>query len=284
MPLPAAVVEYTDPACPFAWSAEPARRRVQWLYDGVLDWEVRMVGLAATREDYARKGFTPERAQEGSRMLREQHGMPIDDELRPVVAATVPACRAYVAARVHAPERAGALLRALRLRHFGGQLLDEDATIDGAASDAGLDPAQLRGWMAEDEVERALAADMAAARDPKPAALVLRHKLAEDGGAWRYTCPSWELTTDGAHAVAPGFQPVESYEVALANLLPDVPRREDPSSVEEVLAWAGAEPLATKEVAVVCGISEQQASERLRHVAEPHRLGQSEVWTQRAAG
>jgi hypothetical protein len=85
-------------------------------------------------------------------------------------------------------------------------------------------------------------------------------------------------------AVAPGFQPVESYEVALANLLPDVPRREDPSSVEEVLAWAGAEPLATKEVAVVCGISEQQASERLRHVAEPHRLGQSEVWTLRAAG
>ena len=24
------ITEYTDPGCPFAWSAEPARRRVEW--------------------------------------------------------------------------------------------------------------------------------------------------------------------------------------------------------------------------------------------------------------
>jgi hypothetical protein len=157
---------------------------------------------------------------------------------------------------LHAPDRQGAPLRALHLRGFGGQLLDDGATIDGAAADAGLDPGGAR------------AAPL----------------LAEEGGTWRCTCPSLELTADGAHAVAPGFQPLESYEVALANLLPGVPRREDPSSVEEVLAWAGAEPLATREVAVVCGISEQRASEGLRPVADPRPIGQSQVWTLRAAG
>jgi hypothetical protein len=29
------IVEYTDPACPWAYSAEPGRRRLDWLYG---DW------------------------------------------------------------------------------------------------------------------------------------------------------------------------------------------------------------------------------------------------------
>jgi hypothetical protein len=39
-------------------------------------------------------------------------------------------------------------------------------------------------------------------------------------------------------------QPLESYEVAIANLLPDAERRSDPTGVEAVLAWAD-EPLPT---------------------------------------
>lgn len=274
----ATVLEFTDPACPFAWSAEPQRRRVQWLYGDALDWHVRMVGLAATREVYAEKGFTPELQQRGSQSLRERYGMPIDDTLRPAVAATLPACRAVVAARLRAPEREGALLRALRVRSFGGEQLDEQATLDGAAQDVGLDPAELRAWCERPDVEHALAEDMAAARRPLPAALVLQHKLAREDDGWRYTCPSLELTAGATTVVAPGFQPLESLEVALANLLPDVARREDPTSVEEVLRWAGGEPLATKELAVVCGLPEDEVREQAALVAEAHLLGQSELW------
>ena len=49
----------------------------------------------------------------------------------------------------------------------------------------------------------------------------------------------------------PGFRPVDVYEVALANLDPELERRPDPESVEQVLEWAPY-PLATAEVAAVC--------------------------------
>jgi hypothetical protein len=35
------ITEFTDPGCPFAWSAEPARRRLQWLYGEQLEWRLR---------------------------------------------------------------------------------------------------------------------------------------------------------------------------------------------------------------------------------------------------
>ena len=38
--------EFTDPGCPWAYSAEPFRRRLSWLYGECLEWRVRMVGLA----------------------------------------------------------------------------------------------------------------------------------------------------------------------------------------------------------------------------------------------
>jgi hypothetical protein len=122
---------------------------------------------------------------------------------------------------------------------------------------------------------------MAAARRPVPEAVALSHKLAREGEeGWRYTCPSYELVrrADGAHLSAPGLQPLESYEVAIANLAPSAERREDPAGVEEVLAWAG-EPLATVEVAAVCEIELEQAREQLGRVAEETHLGFDGLWS-----
>ena len=36
---------FTDPACPFAFSAEPVRRRLRRHYGGGLVWTVRMIVL-----------------------------------------------------------------------------------------------------------------------------------------------------------------------------------------------------------------------------------------------
>ena len=87
-----------------------------------------------------------------------------------------------------------------------------------------------------------------------PAARVLDHKLANWSGGMRYTCPSYEIVrvTDGVRIAVPGFQPFAVYDVILANLVPDLGRRVPPGGVEEVLRWAGF-PLASKEVAVLCG-------------------------------
>jgi len=274
------ITEFSDPGCPWAWSAEPFRRRIDWLYGDQIAWERRMVVLADDPEEYEAKGFTPEKMASAFTTIAHDHGMPIDTAVAPRLAATAPACRAVVAARLHAPELEDSLLRAFRVRNFAGELLDEPATVAGAASDVGLDPAELQAWMREDEVERALDEDRALARDPTPAALAMEDKLASWSGGMRYTCPSYEIerSGDGTRVAVPGFQPFAAYEVALANLVPDLERREPPSSVLEVLEWAG-KPLATREVAVVCDISHEEAREQLGHVASERHIGFDGLWS-----
>jgi len=279
------ITEYTDPGCPWAYSAEPFRRRLSWLYGDALEWRVRMVGLAESPDEYVEHGFTPERQSRAFASIARDHGMPIDTSVRPRMAATMPACRAVVAARLHAPDRMRRLLRRLRVRHFAGELLDEPATIAAAARDAGIDPADLERWTAGDDVETALREDMAASRHPIDAARVLDEKLANWSGGRRYTCPSYEIVrvADGVKIAVPGFQPFPVYDVVTANLVPGVDRRDPPGSVEEVLAWTGT-PLATKEVAVVCDIGFAEARERLGRAAVEQHVGADGFWTLDGAG
>src|SRR4051812_50187329 len=123
------ITEYTDPGCPWAYSAEPFRRRLSWLYGDRLEWRVCMVGLAESPDEYVDRGFTPERQAGAFATIAREHGMPIDTSVRPRVAATVPACRAVVAAKLHAPHRARRPLRRPRVRHFSRQLPDDPQTI-----------------------------------------------------------------------------------------------------------------------------------------------------------
>ncbi len=276
--MPLTITEYTDPGCPFAFSAEPFRWRLRWIYGDQLDWRPRMVGLAETPADYEDKGFTPERQSEAFAKLSGEHHMPIDTSLRPRMAATVPACRAVVAARLNAPEHEPALLRNLRVRHFSGQLLDAPETIDAAAVDAGLDPAELAWWTESDAVGEALAEDMRAARRPTAAALAQDDKLGPWSGGRRYTCPSYEFAAPGEPVVAPGFQPAAVYDVVLANLVPTADRRESPETVEEVLRWAGT-PLATQEVAVICDLDFNETREALGRVAVERHVGWDGFWS-----
>ena len=133
------ITEYTDPGCPFAFSAEPFRQRLNWLFGDQLEWRLQMVVLAETPEEYLDKGFDPARQSSAFKKLAGDYGMPIDTRERPRMAATGPACRAVVAAREHAPESERPLLRRLRVRNFSGELLDDVTTIEAAAADVGLD-------------------------------------------------------------------------------------------------------------------------------------------------
>src|SRR4051794_11069900 len=238
-----------------------------------------MVVLAESPQEYLDRDFTPERQARAFAHIAREHGMPIDTRERPRMAATAPACRAVVAARLHAPEAERPLLRRLRIRHLSGELLGEPETIAGAARDVGLDPADLARWGAGDDVRVAPEEDKAKSREPLPAARVLDHKLANWSGGRRYTCPSYEIVrrSDGVRIAVPGFQPFAAYDVVLANLVPGLDRREPPASVEEVLRWAGT-PLASKEVAVVCDIEVADARERLGAVAVEQHVGADGFW------
>ncbi len=134
--------------------------------------------------------------------------------------------------------------------------------------------------MADPETERALREDMERAREPMPAARALDHKLANWSGGLRYTCPSYEIErlTDGVKISVPGFQPFAAYDVVLANLLPDLERRDPPEDAAEVLQWAGT-PLASQEVATIMDISRPDAREALGRVAEERHVGAEGFWT-----
>ena len=273
------ITEFTDPICPWAYSAEPIRHRISWLYEERIEWEPRMVVLAATREEQAAK-FKPDDLAASLHKIAAEHLMPIDTRPRPYLPPSREACRLVVAARVHSDRlTVRRVLRSLRIRNFRGELVDDPETLRGAAADAGFAD-QLEGWLADPEVERELDADAALARRPMPAARVLDHKLANWSGGRRYTCPSYEVQriADGVTIAVPGFQPFAVYDVLLANLVPGLDRREPPSGVEQVLEWTGT-PLATREVAVVCDIGQQDARERLGRVASEEHVGADGFWT-----
>ena len=170
-----------------------------------------MVGLSDDGAAVERAGFTPERQSAAFKHLAEAHGMPIDTSVRARTAATMPACRAVVATRLHAPQSERAVLRAVRVLHFSGELLDDPQTLDRAARDAGLDPAELERWSAASDTEEALAEDLRLARDPSPGALALAHKLAGDGNGGgtgtRARPTSCAVTPMARRCRRPGFSP-----------------------------------------------------------------------------
>jgi hypothetical protein len=249
------------------------RLRLRWHYGEQLHWTTRMIVLTLEPGE-------AEKLAEGAGSLQRVYGMPIDPAPYSRPASSEPACRAVVAARLHAPERQEALLRRLRVRVMLNDLLDDPELIAGAARDAGLDPAQLEAWCAGEDVERALQSDIAAARDPAPAARALDHKLGGPRTERRYTAPSYELASAdrNAHAVVPGFNPVEAYETALANLAPELERRPKPASVGELLEWADM-PLATAEVALITQLGVARTRTALSRVARPAAAGAEFYWT-----
>jgi predicted DsbA family dithiol-disulfide isomerase len=280
---PVRIRHFTDPGCPFAFSAERQRLRIEWLYGDQLEWSTHLVVLS----EEPPTASSPERIAESRKLLHERYGMPMAWTPLPPVAATVQACRAVVAARLRSQHGCRPLLRRLRVLNFMGLAIDDPEVIARAAAEAGLDPGALAGWMAEEAVEEALRADMRAARSPSPASRAQDYKLGGPAEERRYTCPSYELervapAREDWHTAnrvdLPGFRPVEAYETALANLAPELERRPDPGSVAEVLAWAGM-PLATAEVAAVCDRPITDVREELAHVAVFAPVGGDGYWS-----
>ena len=273
MPSLVEITHFTDPACPFAFSAEPVRWRLRWQFGDQLAWRTRMIVL--TREP-----GEAEQLADGAPTLQRLYGMPIDPRPRARPASSEPACRAFVAARLHAPHVAELLLRRVRVRTMAGELVDDPGMLDAAAADAGLDPVAVRGWTRTDEVALELEDDARAARTPSPQARALDHKLGGPRARRRYTAPSYELRRAGGEArmSVPGFNPVQIYEAAIAKLAPEATRRPPPRDVEQLLAWA-QEPLATAEIASVMQRADDELRVDLARAAVATPAGADCYWT-----
>jgi predicted DsbA family dithiol-disulfide isomerase len=284
------VSEFTDPACPFAYSAEPVRWKLAWRFGDQLDWTICLVGLARDAAAQEAKGFD---AVTNAEVLRhfDRYGMPLSLAERRAPAGSWDACRLVIAARAHGGDAALRTVRALRVAGLAeARPIDHPDVLSDVCEVAGLDPVAVTAAARGPEVEAAFRDDLDAARTPGPAALALDHKLADveddfDGAAGaagrRYTCPSYVFQTDdGAIAEVPGFQPWAAVEAVLANVAPGLQRRAWPEDAAEVLRWAPV-PLATQEIAELLGVDDRDdARSALRDAgAFEHEVGTEAFWT-----
>ena len=95
-----AVIHFTDPACPFAYSASPAMAVLRWRYGDQLAWRVVTIGLSEDPQRYIDAGYTPARSVLGNLHAFARHGMPFLYEPRARIPASARACRAIVATRL----------------------------------------------------------------------------------------------------------------------------------------------------------------------------------------
>jgi 2-hydroxychromene-2-carboxylate isomerase len=247
------LTHFSDPGCPWAWSAGPALATLAWRYGDQLEWQHVMIGLSETAEQYARRGYTPERQARGYRSFRWR-GMPFATAPRERPHATWPMCRAVVATRRLAPDREWAVFRALQFAQFTSTLtLDEPADIEKALEwVSGIDAAKIVAASLEPATDDVFATDRKLARSAAGGATEFQGRSATTpDGEVRFTAPSVVLTAkDGSSLEVGGFQPVEAYDVAIANLDRSLTRREPSEDAAEVLA-AFPDGLTTYEVAAV---------------------------------
>src|SRR5947208_3878689 len=123
------VTYFSDPACPWAYSVNPALHVLRWRYSDQLDWRLVTIGLTESGEQYEKRGYTPERSAVSQRRFR-RYGMPFLAVPRRRMPGTGRACRAIVATRLQASGREWSAFRALQLAWFTTTLVpDEDADI-----------------------------------------------------------------------------------------------------------------------------------------------------------
>jgi protein-disulfide isomerase-like protein with CxxC motif len=261
------VTLYNDPACPWGYSENPALRVLEWRYRDALRWRLVLIGLTESADQYVARGYTPARSAIGQLTFRRRFGMPFAVAPKERVSATARACRAVVSARLLWPGSEWAVFRALQLANFTTPLLlDDDAGLAAVLREVpGVDAERVIESLDSPEVTEAYERDRAEARTAAGSAAELQGKTAATDGPVRFTAPSVVFEKDGLRLVAGGFQPVEAYDVLVANLDPTLERRDPPDTPEPLLQHFPT-GLSTQEVAALMTVSndapDREAAER----------------------
>jgi predicted DsbA family dithiol-disulfide isomerase len=243
---------YSDPACPWAYSESPALRVIDWRYGDQLSWRLVLVGLTEHASQYEARGYTTLRGALGQARFRRRYGMPFSPAPKARLSATARACRAVVAARLQRPGSEWAVFRAIQLANFTTPLvLEDDAQLaDVLRGVPGVDAEAVIASLDSPEVTEGYERDRAQTREAAGSPAELQGKTATTDGPVRFTAPSVVFERDGLRLVAGGFQPVEAYDVLVANLDPTLDRRPAPDDPGPLLDRF-PEGLTTQEVAAL---------------------------------
>jgi predicted DsbA family dithiol-disulfide isomerase len=245
------VTMFSDAACPWAYSVSPSLRVLEWRYGEQLAWRLVLVGLTERTSQYVERGYTPLRGAQGQVRFR-RYGMPFSPQPKERVSATARACRAVVAARLVQPGSEWRVFRALQLANFTTpMLLDEDGQIsDVLRRLPGLDADAIAARLDDRAVSAAYGRDKAEARTAAGSAAELQGKTAQTDGPVRFTAPSLIFERDGERLIAGGFQPIEAYDVLVANLDPGLERQPAPDTPAPLLERF-SDGVTTQEVAAL---------------------------------
>ncbi len=245
------VTHFTDPGCPWAYSATPSLAVLRWRFGDQLQWRHVMIGLREVDGELP-ASYTPQRAALGWQSFR-RFGMPFAPQPKARIAATAPACRAIIAARQQAPDREWAVFRALQVLQFTtpNLLEDPDAIRDALSAVEGVDADAIVAAIDSDEVTAAYDADREEARTAAGSPTEAQGRSSDrGGGVERYTAPSLIFEQDGTTMEVGGFQPLEAYDTLLANLDRSLERRDPPQDAAELLDFF-PDGLFTAEVAAL---------------------------------
>jgi 2-hydroxychromene-2-carboxylate isomerase len=262
---------FSDPGCPWAYSARPALARLKWRFGDQIEWRLVLIGLSENTDRYSARGFTPATLAAGWARFQRRFGMPFALLVKPRLAPTTRACRAIIAAREIDPVLGDGALLALQLLQFttAGLLDDDDDLRDALARVDGLDPDAVVAAIDDPAIVSIYEADKALARTAEGTPIHVQDRHSSSDGPVRYTAPSVVFEhRDGPHVHVGGFQPFESYDNALANLDMALERRPAPSHVPEALAGF-PDGLTTAEVASVMratDLAEEDRAEAARQL------------------
>jgi 2-hydroxychromene-2-carboxylate isomerase len=255
---------YSDPACPWAYSESPALRVIEWRYGEQLNWRLVLIGLTEEASQYEARGYTPLRSALGQTFFRRRYGMPFAPQPKARLSATARACRAVIAARIDHPGSEWRVFRAIQLANFTTPLILDDDEQLAAALDRvpGIDGRAIVERIDAPDVTQAYEQDKLESRGAQGSAAELQGKTRVTDGPVRFTAPSVTFEKDGLRLVAGGFQPVEAYDILVANLDPTLNRQDPPESPEPLLEFFG-DGLSTQEVAaLLAGNNEPPNRER----------------------
>ncbi len=259
---------YTDAACPWAYSASPALRVLEWRYRDQLSWRLVMIGLREDASELVARGYDTTRAVGNLARFRERYEMPYDLVPKERAAGTGLGCRAVVAARLLDPGSEWRVVRALQLAQFTSGLLLDDAERIGNAlrTVPGIDADGIVARLDDPEVAEAYERDREEARRAAGTAAEAQGKTSSSDGPVRFTAPSLVFRLGERALVAGGWQPLLAYDVLLANLEPTLERTPAPPTPEPLFEFF-ADGLTTAEVALLLAdgpdpIADLHAAER----------------------
>lgn len=269
---------YTDPGCSWAWGSEGKLRRLRYEFPDRLSWRFVMGGLVGDMAVYA-----PALVGDGggSRLARYWQsiavytGMPTPADLPRAYRSTEPAGRAVKAAERQGPEVGLRVLRRLRESIFiFCRPTDNEEDIRAAVRGVpGLDEVRFARDLTSAEVDAAYRRDWEETRRPNEYVRNLGNgdapgfgKARETEGRLRYVFPTLVFRGVAGERTAPGWQSYEDYLAAMEAAAPGFTAHPCPRPTPgQVLRDYGT--AATKELEVICGLSDEEAVAAMRELA-----------------